>query len=132
MTDRQTLFRYRLGEAEETLSDARTMLANGVSTRSIVNRAYYAMFYAVIALLLARQVEHNTSRHSGIISFFDREIIHTGLLGREFSRMLHRAFDARQESDYKEFVAVTVEEAAESVRKAEEFLDGVKTVINRT
>ena len=83
MTDQQTLFAYRLAEAEETLSDAQTMLENDVSARSIVNRAYYAMFYAVIALLLARKVEHKTSRHSGIISIFDREVVHTGLMGRE-------------------------------------------------
>ncbi len=64
MTDLQTLFAYRLAEAEETLSDAHTMLENGVSARSIVNRAYYAMFYSVIALLLVRKVEHKTSKHS--------------------------------------------------------------------
>jgi len=100
LTDRQALFDYRLGEAEETLSDAKAMLANGVSGRAVVNRAYYAMFYAVIALLIAMKSDHKTSKHSGIISIFDREIVHSGLLGREFSRMLHRAFDARQESDY--------------------------------
>ena len=32
MTDREALFRYRLAEAEETLADARMMLASGVST----------------------------------------------------------------------------------------------------
>ena len=44
MTDQQTLFRYRLAEAEETLADARALLETGRSARSIVNRAYYAMF----------------------------------------------------------------------------------------
>lgn len=131
MTDKQTLFMYRLTEAEETLADARNMLVNGVSARSIVNRAYYAMFYSVIALLIARNVEHKTSKHSGIISIFDKEIVHTGMLGREFSRILHRTFDSRQESDYKEFVAFTSEDAAESVRMADEFLSGIKTLIDQ-
>ena len=56
MTDQQTLFTYRLNEAEETLADAQNMLANGVSARSIVNRAYYAMFTAVQGLLLNKDV----------------------------------------------------------------------------
>lgn len=129
MTDQQTLFSYRLNEAEETLADARTMLAYGVSARSIVNRSYYAMFYSIIALLIARNVEHKTSKHSGIISIFDKEIVHTGLLGREYSRMLHRTFDSRQESDYKEFVEFTSEDATDSVRMAEEFMRGVKGLI---
>lgn len=129
MTDRQALFQYRLGEAEETPADAKTMLANAVSGRAVVNRAYYAIFYAVIALLIAREIEYKTSKHSGIISVFDREIVHAGLLGRDFSRVLHRAFEARQESDYKEFVVVTGADAAESVRQAEYLVSGVKALI---
>ena len=53
MTDRETLSRYRLEQAEETLADARMMLAGGASARSVVNRSYYAMFYGVLALLLS-------------------------------------------------------------------------------
>ncbi len=69
MTDRETLFTFRLKQAEETLADARTMLA-----------------------------DHKTSKHAGIISLFDRMIVHPRKLGREYSRMLHRLFDARQGS----------------------------------
>lgn len=84
MTDRQTLFNYRLVEAEETIADAKLLLASGRSSRSVVNRAYYAMFYSVLALLIAEEVEHKTSKHSGIIAIFDKEIVHTGLLGRDY------------------------------------------------
>jgi len=132
MTDQETLFRYRLTEAEETLADARTMLANGVSARSVINRAYYAMFYSVLALFIAQGVEHKTSKHSGIIAIFNKEFVHTGKLGKEYSRMLHRLFDARQESDYKDLVMVTTEDAVERLKMAEEFLAGVKAFITRT
>ena len=54
MTDRENLFRYRLREAEDTLADAEQMLAGGVSPRSVVNRAYYAVFYFILALLPGR------------------------------------------------------------------------------
>lgn len=102
MTDLQTLFQYRMNQADETLADARAMLASGLTPRSVVNRAYYAMFYAVLALFLREEVEHRTSKHSGVISTFDREFVHSGRLGKEYSRMLHRLFDARQEADYRE------------------------------
>jgi uncharacterized protein (UPF0332 family) len=105
------------------------MLESGISTRSVVNRAYYAMFYGIIALLIHENVEHKTSKHSGIISIFDKSIVHTGKMGREYSRMLHRIFDARQESDYKEFVRFTNDDAAEYLRVAEEFLRGIKALI---
>jgi uncharacterized protein (UPF0332 family) len=52
MTDMETLMTYRLKQAEETIQDAEAMLKIRISSRSIVNRAYYAMFYAVLALFL--------------------------------------------------------------------------------
>lgn len=131
MTDRETLARYRFEQAEETLADARIVLANGASARSVVNRSYYAMFYGVLALLLYGNVEHTTSRHSGIISIFDKAFVHTGKLRREYSRMLHRAFESRQEADYKEFVEITAHDAARSVQAAEEFMMGIKALISK-
>jgi uncharacterized protein (UPF0332 family) len=50
MTDHETLFNYRMQQAEETMSDARRMLSADVSPRSVVNRAYYAVFYMILAL----------------------------------------------------------------------------------
>ena len=129
MTDQQTLFSYRLAEAEETLADARALLETGRSARSVVNRAYYAMFYGVLALLIAEEIEHKTSKHSGIIAIFDKTIIHTGKLERNYSRMLHRMFDTRQECDYKELVDVTLDEAATAVAQAEQFLEGIKVML---
>jgi uncharacterized protein (UPF0332 family) len=62
------LVEYRLEQANEALAAAAVNLANALE-RSAVNRAYYAMFYAVLALLASRTIE--TSRHSGAIAQFD-------------------------------------------------------------
>jgi uncharacterized protein (UPF0332 family) len=129
MTDQQTLFIYRMNEAEETLADARAMLEAGISPRSIVNRTYYAMFYSILALFIHENVEHRTSKHSGIIALFDRHFVHTGRLDRDYSKMLHRAFDCRQEADYRELVTYTLDDARECLRLAEEFLLGIKKLI---
>ena len=37
MTDKETLFLYRLRQADETLSDAKKMLENKLSPRSIID-----------------------------------------------------------------------------------------------
>ncbi len=47
----QTLIDYRLGQAKTALDDARFLLGGNRSPQSIGNRAYYAMFYATLALL---------------------------------------------------------------------------------
>ena len=66
---RRALVAYRMEQADEALRSADVNLAAGM-VRSAVNRAYYAMFYAVLALLGTRSAE--TSRHSGAIALFDR------------------------------------------------------------
>jgi hypothetical protein len=40
MTDWESLLAFRMKEAEETLTDAERMLQDGLSPRSITNRAY--------------------------------------------------------------------------------------------
>ena len=74
-----------------------------------MNRSYYAMFYAVLALLAVRQLE--TSKHAGVISLFDREFVNAGIFPRELSRWLHQAFRQRLAADYTPMKTVTEDEA---------------------
>ena len=46
------LAKYRLKQAEESLDEAVFLLSGRKSPRSIINRIYYGMFYAVLALLI--------------------------------------------------------------------------------
>jgi len=126
MTDKETLYLYRLRQAEETLSDAKKMLEDKLSPRSIINRAYYSMFYGVLALFLKGDTKIKTSKHSGVISIFDAEFIHTEKIDQRYSKMLQKIFEARQEGDYKEFVEFSYEDMNEFVKLAEEFLEGIK------
>jgi uncharacterized protein (UPF0332 family) len=129
MTDQEVLLDYRLNQADETLADAEQMLQLDMSPRSIVNRAYYAAFYTVLALFIRTNMRVQTSRHSGVIAIFDKEFVHTGKIEKTFSRILHDLFDARQEFDYKELVNPTVEEAAERVRMAKDFVNRLKSIV---
>lgn len=63
------LLRYRMRQADDSLREA-SILRDADAQRGAVNRAYYAMFYALLALLATKQL--GTSRHSGAISLFDR------------------------------------------------------------
>jgi len=49
--DKNTIIGYRLEQAQIALDDAMYLNAGGRSPQSIVNRCYYAMFYATLALL---------------------------------------------------------------------------------
>lgn len=126
MTDKQVLADYRLKQAEETLQDAERMLSNNISPRSIINRAYYAMFYAVLALFIKNSINLQTSKHAGVIAIFDKEFVHTGKIDKKYSKILHKAFEIRQEGDYKELTDFSRGDAAELVAQAKEFLSNVR------
>lgn len=40
------LIKYRLKEAEDSIEEAKVLLKEGMSMRAVMNRLYYAMFYA--------------------------------------------------------------------------------------
>lgn len=126
MTDRETLFQYRLREAEETLLDAERMLVEKYSPRSIVNRAYYCMFYGMLALFIKSDIDITTSKHSGVISKFDKKFVHTGKFEHDYSKMIHKTFLARLKADYKDLVEISEEEAAICVGYARELLSAIK------
>lgn len=130
MTDKETLFSYRLKQAEETLSDAKAMYENNLSPRSITNRSYYAVFYSVMALFLHEGVNIKTSKHIGVISLFDKEFIKQGKLDKKYSVLLHRLFESRLESDYKDMIDITMGDADEYIKDAEEFIDAIKKYLS--
>jgi uncharacterized protein (UPF0332 family) len=125
MTDnRKALIEYRLTQANDSIREADVLHQSGMSLRSVMNRLYYSMFYAVLALLQEKQL--GTSKHSGAIALFDREYVKTGCFPKEMSRALHRAFALRQKGDYMEETEVTVNDIEEIRPIAEEFVVGVE------
>ena len=131
MTDKEALFTYRLKQAEETLLDAERMLQGSFSSRSITNRAYYSMFYAVLALFLKADMRIKTSKHIGVISIFDKEFVLTGKIDKYYSEILHKMFNIRQKGDYKDLIEIAIEEAAEHVRLANEFIEYIKNYMDK-
>ena len=114
------LAQYRMERAAAILEDARKLLSQNGSPASIVNRAYYSMFYAALALLAT--VGQQTSKHQGVLALFDQYFIKTKILPKEMGRSLHKAFDMRQTGDYEEEAELTKQDAKELLKFAEEFI----------
>ena len=127
-TNTRALVKYRLDQADESLVAARVLHEKGLSRQSL-NRAYYAMFYAVLALLATRKRE--TSKHSGAIALFDLEYVKPGIFAKNFSQWLHEAFDLRQRSDYAPDFAVTREDLEAVLQHASSFLTEVWALLTR-
>lgn len=126
MKDDETtyLIRYRLEQAQVALEDAKFLLDGNRSPQSIINRSYYAMFYAALALL--QKIGKVPSKHSGVISLFDTEFVMKGAFPQELSRDFHKAFELRQVSDYKVIELSSKEKAGEIWNKTIRFVEAVK------
>jgi uncharacterized protein len=122
------LMQYRLAQADEALSAAQILLDQH-SLRGAVNRAYYAMFYAVLALLALRKQE--TSKHAGAISLFDREFVRPGVFSKDLSQWLHRAFRRRLAADYAVPSTIQQEEAQQVCDEAKMFVTRIKAYLGQ-
>ncbi len=118
------LVRYRMEQADAALSDARYLLDGNRSPQSVINRAYYGMFYAALALL--QKVGKIPSKHAGVISLFDTEFVLKGVFPRELSRDLHKAFELRQAADYRVLQTPSREKAVETLEWATRFVRAVR------
>jgi uncharacterized protein (UPF0332 family) len=127
--EKTTLIRYRLSQARESLKEADVLLREQMSKRSVMNRLYYAMFYALLALLQDKQL--GSSKHSGAISLFDREFIKTGTFEKDFSKVLHRTFELRQKADYMEQTEVTKQDIDEIHPQVLDFVNRIESYLRK-
>ena len=123
-TDKQILAKYRLEQAEESLEEAIFLMSGNKSPRSVINRAYYSMFYAILALLIYEP--YSSSKHSGVLSYFNRCFIKEGIFKKDLGRWVNRAFELRRRGDYREYFELSNNEVAPYIQRAEEFLKAIK------
>ncbi len=92
-----------------------------------VSRAYYAMFCSAKAVLLTVGVD--LRRHSAVVSQFGQHFIQTGYADKRYSRMLARAMQAREASDYDPRTRSARKDAEQAIADAEAFLEKVKEIL---
>ncbi len=121
---KQALIEYRMERARQTLNAAKLLDKQSADPASIVNRAYYAIFYAALAMLAT--VGEETSKHSGVMALFDRHFIKTGVLPKEMGKFLHTAFDIRQTADYEDKAEISQEMSHQILEFAKEFVRSIE------
>lgn len=118
---------YRIRQADESLDEARYLLMGGKSLRSVANRAYYAMFYAVLALLVYEPF--SSSKHTGVLSYFNRRFLKAGVFDRSLGLWLNKAFEMRQRGDYREQVELSREKVEQALDQAKSFVEAVRSYL---
>ncbi len=123
------LAEYRLMRAKEMLSASEGNLEIGQYKTSL-NRSYYAVFHAMRSVNALKNFD--SSKHSGVISFFTKEYLKTEILERKLSVIIKASSLCREKSDYDDFYIAGREEAEEQLKNAKYFVQKVEEYLTLT
>ena len=114
---------YRMERAREMLDAAKDNLEIGQFKTSL-NRSYYAIFHAMRAANILKGFD--SSKHSGVIAFFNKEYLKEGILERNLSIIIKNSAFLREKSDYDDFFIASKKDAEMQLEGAREFLGAVE------
>jgi len=115
-----------MAKAERAAESSKLLLEAG-DADGACNRAYYAMFDAARAALLAAGVavaDEVARTHSGLISAFSLHLVKPGRVALELGRALNRVEEIRLIADYKGD-AIGPEQSAWAVEQASAFVKAI-------
>lgn len=124
---RREVVAYWTEKAAEALSSAEAEFQAGRLSFA-VNRAYYACFYALSAVLLGEDLRF--VKHSGVRAALHRSVLKTGRLEPRWGRFYDRVFENRQRGDYQELVSFEAEQVAEIIEQARGFVSEMRRLMN--
>ncbi|MCR5283249.1 MAG: HEPN domain-containing protein [Lachnospiraceae bacterium] len=109
------LSKYRIQTSKEDLDSAEALLQIGQYKASI-NRSYYAIFHSLRAVNALDGFD--SSKHSGIIAFFNKTYVKENVFEREISKLIDTCYRLREKADYEDFFVVSKTQAEEQLKKA--------------
>lgn len=115
-----------MAKAVQAAESARVLLDRG-DADGACNRAYYAMFDAARAALVATGCEAGKT-HRGVLNAFHDRLVKDGPIPKEVGRLLKHAEAFRYVADYSDNVVELVD-ARGMVEQAEAFVAAVRTVL---
>lgn len=120
--------RYRLNKAKETLETAKMIFKDGKDFTSANNRAYYAIFYAIRAVLAIEEIDFK--RHKDVLAYFNKEYVNKEKFPKMIGRKISQAQRIREDSDYDDDYEPSLEKTEQQINTAQELIDLVEKYVN--
>ncbi len=127
--NKEDLANYRIEKAEETLKTAEFILKEVKDYTSANNRAYYAIFYTIRAVLALEEVDFK--RHKDVIAYFNQHYINTGIFPKKIGKKIAQAQRVREDSDYDDKYEPSPIKTEEQIETAKELLNLVERYLSK-
>ena len=126
--DKSDVAKHRLRVAKEDLQAAYLLLEAG-SYRGANNRAYYAIFHAVSAVLAMEGVAFK--KHKDTLAYFNKNYVAAEIFPRNLGRKIVKAEEIRHASDYDTFYFASKEVTGEQIYTAEWLIELVEDFVSK-
>ena len=124
----ETLAKYRIEQSKENLEEAEVLFKNN-KFKGANNRAYYAIFHAIKAILALEQIDFK--KHSSVIAYFNKNYINKEIFPKELGRRVNEATFYREKSDYVDFYIVAKEDSQKQIETARTMIESAQVYINK-
>lgn len=119
--------KYRLERAREDLASAKLNYENSYY-KTANNRAYYAIFHAIRAVLALERVDFK--KHKDVQAYFNKNYVNVGIFPKKIGHKIVVASNVREDSDYDDEFIVNPDKTLEQIQTAEELIELVELYIN--
>ena len=122
MTDEQKMIivEQEIDKSQSFLSEAYKLIEMEMWNVS-ANRAYYALYHALLALMIHDGYSPKT--HSGLITEFGKEYILTGIFDKKHAKVLSQMRTIREKCDYDVFYSADKEQIISIISDVRELID---------
>ena len=124
--DRDTLIKYRIEQAHEAIEEVELSI-NHNKLKMAVNRIYYGMFYILSALALKNKFK--TSKHQGLIGWFNKNFLKDKKIDRKYGTIIRDAFNNRSDGDYGAFITFVKADVLKSFEDMKDFISTIEQYI---
>jgi len=126
---KKTLIKYSIGKAVQALETAFNSIDSDLLNAQ--NRAYYAVFYIILALGYVEG--YTTGKHRQLMGWFNKKYIYEEqIFDKSFSKIYSRLYVNRQKFDYDVSEFPTKEQTEKDLDEAKYLVETVeKHIINR-
>jgi uncharacterized protein (UPF0332 family) len=87
--ERRQLISQQQRKSTQAIEDARLLISHSRFDGAL-NRLYYALFYAITSVAITQN--YGTSKHLQLLGWFNKTILHPGLIDAQLSKLIMQAY----------------------------------------
>ena len=116
----------KISQAIDDLESAEILL-NADKYKAANNRAYYAVFHAIDAVLAMEPIAFK--KHKDVIAYFNKNYIHNEKMSKDMGKKISKLEVVRHKSDYDDFYVASKQDTINQVQVAKEIIEEIKSYL---